>query len=90
MFEKWLKAIGKLDYVQGKDRPDVECILCSVRDNDEKVKSLKIYQDDIVFVVLNLYPYNPAHSMVVPNRHVQKFSDLISSALNPNSLAIIK
>ncbi len=76
MFEKWLRAIGKLDYVQGNAKPDVDCILCSVRDNDERVKSLKVYQDNICFVVLNLYPYNPGHIMVVPIRHVIKFNDL--------------
>lgn len=76
MFEKWLRAIGKLDYVQGNAKPDVDCILCSVRDNDERVKSLKVYQDNICFVVLNLFPYNPGHIMCVPARHITKFNDL--------------
>jgi len=70
-----------LDYVQGKSRPDVECILCSVRDDDERVKSLKVYQDDVVFVCLNMYPYNPAHLMVVPNRHVARYVDLTKDEL---------
>ena len=73
--------MGKLDYVQGKSRPDVECILCSVRDDDERVKSLKVYQDDVVFVCLNMYPYNPAHLMVVPNRHVARYVDLTKDEL---------
>jgi ATP adenylyltransferase len=71
-----LRARGKLDYVQGKARPDVKCILCSIRDNDDKVVSLKIYYDQIVFISLNLYPYNPGHLMIIPNRHVLRFSDL--------------
>ena len=81
MFEKWLRALGKLDYVQGKARPNVDCILCSVRDNDERVVSLKIYQDTLIFISLNLYPYNPGHLMIVPNRHVQRFSDLTKEEL---------
>ncbi len=68
--------MGKLDYVQGKDRPKVDCILCCIRDNDPRVKSLKVYQDDLVLIVLNLYPYNPGHLMVVPKRHILKFVDL--------------
>ena len=76
IFKNWLRALGKLEYVQGKERPDVECILCSVRDNDDRVVSLKVYQDDICFICLNLYPYNPAHSMVVPNRHITRFIEL--------------
>ncbi|MFX1237612.1 MAG: HIT domain-containing protein [Promethearchaeota archaeon] len=76
VFNNWLRALGKLEYAQGKDRPKVDCILCSIRDNDERVVSLKVYQDEIAFVVLNLYPYNPAHIMVVPIRHVLKYIDL--------------
>ena len=76
MFENWLKALGKLEYIQGKTRPNVDCILCAVRDNDTRVISLKIFQDEICFVVLNIYPYNPAHLMVVPIRHLTIFVEL--------------
>jgi ATP adenylyltransferase len=76
VFRDWLQAVGKLAYVQGKDRPQVKCILCAIRDNDERVTSLKVYEDQIVFVCLNLYPYNPGHLMVVLNRHVFQFTDL--------------
>lgn len=76
MFKNWLRALGKLDYVQGKDQPDVECILCAVRANDGRVVLLKVYQDDLCFICLNLYPYNPAHSMIVPNRHILRFIEL--------------
>jgi len=76
VFHDWLRALGKLDYVQGKSRPEVDCILCAVRDNDERVVSLKIYEDDSIFISLNLYPYNPGHVMIIPNRHVISFSDL--------------
>ena len=67
--------------MQGNSRPDVECILCSVRNDDERVKSLKVYQDDVAFACLNLYPYNPAHLMVVPNRHVAKYTELTKDEL---------
>jgi len=63
------------------NRPDVECIPCSVRDDDERVKSLKVYQDDIAFACLNVYPYNPAHLMVVPNRHVVEYTELTKDEL---------
>ena len=76
-----MQALGKLDYVQGKARPNVDCILCAVRDNDERVKSLKIYEDDLCFIVLNLYPYNPAHLMVVTKRHITKFIELAKEEL---------
>lgn len=88
MFKNWLQALGKLDYVQGDERPDVECILCSVRDNDERVEVLKVYQDDIFFVCLNLYPYNPAHMLIVPMRHVERYVDLKKEEMMRISRAI--
>jgi ATP adenylyltransferase len=81
IFKKWIQALGKLDYVQGKDRPDVECILCAVRDEDERVRVLKVYEDEILFVCLNLYPYNPGHLLVVPRDHLVKYLELSKADL---------
>ena len=81
IFDKWLQALGKLDYVQGKSRPVVDCILCSIKENDEKVVNLKIYKDNICFVLLNLYPFNPGHLMCVPNRHITKYTELTKKEL---------
>ncbi|KKN51962.1 hypothetical protein LCGC14_0617430 [marine sediment metagenome] len=71
-----MQALGKIEYVQGKKRPDVDCILCAIKDDDKRVINLKYYEDDLIFIILNLYPYNPAHSMIIPNRHIFKFTDL--------------
>jgi ATP adenylyltransferase len=79
MFERWIQALEKLDYVRKIDRPNVECILCSVRDDDMNVKNLKIYQDDVAFICLNLFPYNPGHLLIVPNRHIKSFRELDKS-----------
>ena len=70
-----------MDYVQGKSRPEVDCILCSIRDGDDRVESLKIYHDNFIFITLNLYPYNPGHLMIVPNRHIIKYLDLSKQEL---------
>ena len=76
-----MQAFGKIDYVQGRSRPDVDCILCSIKENDDKIVNLKIYEDDICFVVLNLYPFNPGHLMCVPNRHITKYTELTKKEL---------
>ncbi len=76
IFKDWLQALGKLEYVQGRERPDVDCILCAIKEHDKKVIDLTYYKDDIIFIILNLYPFNPAHSMIIPNRHITKFTDL--------------
>ncbi len=76
LFKKHLQAQAKSDYVRGNDKPKVECILCSIIKDSKEVKSLKLHQDDIGAISLNLYPYNPGHLMVFPIRHVIDFRDL--------------
>jgi len=81
LFKDHLIAVGKLNYARGK-RPDVDCIMCAVRDDNPEVTSLKIYTEDLLFICLNLYPYNSGHLMVIPTRHVEKFEDLKESERN--------
>ncbi|MFX1409186.1 MAG: HIT family protein [Promethearchaeota archaeon] len=56
-------------------------MLCSVRDDDKRVVSLKVYHDDIIFISLNLYPYNPGHLLIVPNKHIAKLTELTKEDL---------
>lgn len=68
---------NKLAYSRG-ERPDVACILCAVAANDPRVDNLVVYRRQGYFVTLNLYPYNPGHLMVAPERHcedIREFSD---------------
>jgi ATP adenylyltransferase len=39
-------------------------------------EGLMVARGELVYVVLNLYPYNPGHSMVVPYRRVSELEDL--------------
>ena len=66
---------GKLAYVKG-DRPKVDCILCSVIRREEAVERLEVYREDSFIVMVNLYPYNPGHVMIVPIRHICDPRDL--------------
>jgi len=65
----------KIKYVRG-EKPDVECILCSMRDKDEKVKSLEVYRTESFMICVNLYPFNPGHLMIFPLRHVTELTEL--------------
>lgn len=59
------------------------CIFCEAIDqkvNDDH--SLKVFDNKLCYVILNLYPYNSGHLMVVPKKHV---SDL--HQLNENELS---
>ncbi len=67
---------SKAGYVRDDDKPKVKCILCSIRDKDPNMRSLEVWRDDSVIAVLNLYPYNPGHLLVFPQKHVLELSEL--------------
>ena len=60
----------KIEYVRGKRRPDVECILCAIVERSNKVTRLEVHRSELFVVSLNLYPYTPGHLMVFPKRHI--------------------
>jgi ATP adenylyltransferase len=55
-------------YVTSSGDTDNGCIFCGISgpDRDELI----LVRGRVSFVILNLYPYNNGHLMVVPNRHV--------------------
>lgn len=59
----------KMKYVKGP-RPE-GCILCLVRDHSPDVVDLTVFTDDLFTISVNLYPYNPGHLMIFPNRHLE-------------------
>ncbi|MBI3037556.1 HIT domain-containing protein [bacterium] len=59
-----------------KRRPVVECILCSIVQGDTRVESLKIWQNEIISVSANLYPYNAGHLLIFPIRHIRDYRQM--------------
>lgn len=58
----------RLKYVTSAGQP-CACVFCEALD-DSSVDSLVIYRGCTAFVILNLFPYNTGHLLVVPNRHI--------------------
>lgn len=46
------------------------CVFCRRFAMKDSVKNLIVYRGESVFVILNKFPYNTGHTLVVPNRHV--------------------
>ncbi|GAB3549521.1 ATP adenylyltransferase [Actinopolyspora lacussalsi] len=71
----------RLTYIQGENKPTGEnsdgCPFCHLLGDDRSDEdSLIVARDELVFAVLNLYPYNPGHLMVLPYRHVADYTEL--------------
>ena len=54
------------------------CIFCRARRASVKsdAKNLLLYRSPKSLIVLNLYPYNNGHLLIVPNRHVSSIEKL--------------
>lgn len=70
-FQRQLFVPAKGEYIRGKSRQVVDCILCSILSGDPRVTSLLIWQDEVFAVSANLYPYNAGHLMLFPKRHIK-------------------
>jgi ATP adenylyltransferase len=51
-----------------------KCIFCADESKDEE--NMVVYRSEYCFVIINKYPYNNGHLMVVPNRHIKQLNDL--------------
>ena len=66
----------RLAYVTGaSSTPQPDCIFCQAADHAFQ-SDLVVARGQTSFVILNLFPYNSGHLMVVPNRHVASLSAL--------------
>lgn len=60
-----------------KKKDDDECIFCEAAKNDvNDPENLLVRKGELTFTLLNLYPYNNGHLMVVPFRHISDLDDL--------------
>jgi ATP adenylyltransferase len=70
----------RMAYIAGQNKPTSDeagagcpfCRIPSLPDAD----GLIVQRADAAYAVLNLYPYNPGHLMLVPYRHVADYTEL--------------
>jgi ATP adenylyltransferase len=56
--------------LEDKDADPAHCVLCEVVKTASDRDRLILHRGSHAYVILNLYPYNSGHLMVVPFRHV--------------------
>jgi ATP adenylyltransferase len=65
----------RLAYVTGAATPSPSgCIFCDAATQEIAPDSLLLVRSPLAYVILNLYPYNNGHLMVVPIRHIGSLS----------------
>jgi len=57
------------------------CLFCRVAKETKDKKNLIVFRKNKCFIMLNLYPYNNGHIMVIPYTHVASLDALGTDAL---------
>ena len=68
---KRLWAPWRMTYITGIEKKDEGCIFCSYpkQDRANDCGNLVLYRGERCFVMMNLYPYNNGHLMIIPYLH---------------------
>ena len=90
LFSPW-----RMDYVSKPSSKEGDVFLDALNSDNDR-ESLILFRGDLSFIIMNLYPYNNGHLMVVPYRKVNSMIDLNQNELSEiiklsqNSMNIIK
>jgi ATP adenylyltransferase len=68
------------EYVTGGEPPP-GCVMCRSLERAADADSLVVHMAARNFVVMNLYPYNAGHVMIVPRRHVGSLAETTADEL---------
>lgn len=74
LFSPW-----RSKYIQSFSQPGSTndgCVLCRAYQDNNDDEHLIVTRGKTCFVIMNLFPYNSGHLMVVPNRHTATLVDL--------------
>jgi len=68
-----LNAYGRMEFI--KSEKPRGCVFCKDSIRDE---NLTLYDDGSISIMMNKYPYNTGHVLIVPNRHIANLEDMSS------------
>ena len=75
-------APWRIEWVERDGEAGIEgCVFCELPERDDDRDNLVVARSDHAFVMLNNYPYNPGHVMVVPREHTGDYRDLSDGVL---------
>jgi len=71
-----LWAPWRMRYIQNIDKKEENCIFCTKITQQNDRENLIIHRGTYCYIIMNLYPYNNGHLMVIPYRHTSQLLDL--------------
>ncbi|MGC8657993.1 MAG: HIT family protein [Desulfomonilaceae bacterium] len=68
-------APWRIDYILGSEK-DAGCIFCDKPKSDKDEENLIVHRSEGAFTIMNKFPYNNGHLLVVPYRHADDICEL--------------
>jgi ATP adenylyltransferase len=81
LYSPWRSKYIESFKIHSLKKEDSACIFCSALESSDDKERFVVHRGKLAFVIMNLYPYNSGHMMIVPNRHTADFSSLTSDEL---------
>jgi ATP adenylyltransferase len=70
-----------MEYIKSTPKKRSGCVFCEKLQDDRDRENLLLYRSRHVFVIMNPFPYNNGHLMVLPNVHVPDMEGLADEVL---------
>ena len=83
-------APWRMQYIMGDTEKINGCLFCALPSMDQDEKNLIVYRSRHCFVILNKFPYNNGHTMVIPYEHTADLLSLDDAVLADCQLTIKK
>ena len=88
---KQLWAPWRMEYIQSEiDNRTEGCIFCDFPNQENDTENLIAYRSKHCFVILNRFPYNNGHLMIVPYKHTNDVLQLSDEELLDLQLTLNK
>ena len=72
---QYMERPERFKYVR-KMLPDEGCVFCNAAKAGVGFSNLVLFENDLLLVVQNKFPYNTGHLLVLPKRHVADLSEV--------------
>ena len=87
---KKLWAPWRMSYILGIDKSSQQgCIFCTKPREDKDEENFILFRGRSNFIILNAFPYNNGHLMVVPYAHIRDFTSL-SNEVTSEMMELVK
>ena len=74
MDDKKLWAPWRAKFILGEKEKG--CVFCNRIKKKDSIQNLIVYRGTKCFVILNKFPYNSGHTLIIPNRHLGQVEKL--------------